>query len=70
MTDSWAWAELIKTFVADEAEKKKTFYAHGVLPEFVRLESQRCAYCSGYGHAGKDCPTDFKIARMRGGVRE
>ena len=29
-----------------------------------------CPYCDGYGHSGNDCPTDAKIAHLRGGVRE
>ena len=29
-----------------------------------------CPYCNGWGHSGNDCPTDAKIAHLRGGVRE
>ncbi len=38
--------------------------------EFTRLEKQRCPYCDGFGHSGNDCPTDHKIAQLRGGVLE
>ena len=38
--------------------------------EFERLNKQRCAYCSGWGHSGNDCPTDSKIDQLRGGVKE
>ena len=38
--------------------------------EFARLVKQRCAYCDGYGHSGNDCPTDSKIAQLRGGILE
>ncbi len=38
--------------------------------EFLRLKKQKCGYCDGFGHAGKDCPTDHKIANLRGGVAE
>ena len=29
-----------------------------------------CPYCDGHGHSGNDCPTDAKIAHLRGGVQE
>ena len=38
--------------------------------EFARLIKQKCPYCDGYGHSGNDCPTDAKIAHLRGGVLE
>ena len=38
--------------------------------EFKRLAKQICPYCDGYGHSGNDCPTDSKIAVLRGGVLE
>ena len=38
--------------------------------EFERLKKQKCAYCNGFGHSGNDCPTDRKVAQMRGGVEE
>ena len=38
--------------------------------EFLRLYKQICAYCDGYGHSGNDCPTDRKIAILRGGILE
>ena len=38
--------------------------------EFDRLNKQKCAYCDGFGHSGNDCPTDFKVSQLRGGVQE
>ena len=38
--------------------------------EFKRLAKQKCPFCSGYGHSGDLCPTDWKIAKLRGGIRE
>ena len=38
--------------------------------EIRRLNKQRCPYCSGWGHAGKHCATDAKLAQLRIGVRE
>ncbi len=38
--------------------------------EFARFQLQKCPYCDGFGHAGNDCPTDHKIAQLRGGVSE
>ena len=38
--------------------------------EFARLYKQKCGYCDGFGHSGNDCPTDHKIAQLRGGVLE
>ena len=38
--------------------------------ELTRIGKQKCAYCDGFGHAGNDCPTDFKLAQLRIGVRE
>ena len=38
--------------------------------EISRLNKQKCPYCSGFGHAGKHCPTDAKLAQLRKGVRE
>ena len=53
-----------------ENEKGAPGPGFALLPEFERLAKQRCAYCSGWGHSGNDCPTDAKITHMRGGVRE
>ena len=39
-----------------------------MIPEFERLAKQRCAYCSGWGHSGNDCPTDAKLTHLKGGV--
>ena len=44
--------------------------AYDIWPEIERLSKQVCPYCSGFGHAGKDCPTDGKISSLRGGTRE
>ena len=38
--------------------------------EIDRLNKQRCPSCSGFGHAFKDCPTDYKLLQLRHGVRE
>ena len=60
--------------IAQESEKELKNSHTGpctiILTELNRLKKQRCPYCSGFGHAGKDCPTDNKISRLRGGIRE
>ena len=33
--------------------------------ELHLLLSQKCAYCSGFGHSGNDCPTDHKLSLLR-----
>ena len=38
--------------------------------EIDRLAKQKCPYCSGFGHSGNDCPTDYKLGQLRLGVRE
>ena len=38
--------------------------------ELARIGKQKCAYCDGFGHAGNDCPTDFKLNQLKMGVRE
>ena len=65
---SWRMYEQISTLAANEKTRKTDGPASAMLPEFKRLNKQRCAYCSGFGHSGKDCPTDAKISRLRGGV--
>ena len=40
------------------------------MPEIERLAAQKCGYCSGWGHAGRDCATDFKLKQLQRGVRE
>ena len=57
----------IKTNAGDQRIKA----AANVLSfEIERLAKQRCPYCDGFGHSGNDCPTDHKIAQLRGGVNE
>ena len=41
--------------------------AQAMKKEFELLYRQRCAYCSGYGHSGNQCPTDAKLLLMRRG---
>ena len=66
------WKFLI--FIENESKKETTVGlanpAKALLPEFQRLAKQKCAYCSGWGHSGNDCPTDAKVSHLRGGVRE
>ena len=61
---------LIKAQADKDKREGKATFAIAMLPEFERLNKQTCPYCSGWGHAAKDCPTDAKIKHMRGGVRE
>ena len=67
---TWNLFTLLEAKKKEEEEAKKPGPAHGVYREFERLNHQVCPYCSGYGHAGKDCPTDSKLTHLRGGVRE
>ena len=60
----------IKEGAAKETDDMMLGIYTALLPEFDRLRKQTCPYCSGYGHAGKDCPTDAKIKHLRGGIRE
>ena len=42
--------------------------ALSLLEEFTKLGKQHCPFCSGWGHAGDDCPTDAKLAPLRLGT--
>ena len=50
-------------------KKKQCLHWSALFCEVALLQKQRCIYCSGYGHSGKDCPTDAKLRNLRGGVR-
>ena len=60
----------IKDIVENGMDDNEKLAAKTLLPEFDKLLKQVCPYCDGFGHAGKDCPTDFKISQLRGGVHE
>ncbi len=67
---SWAfYTKLLAVAGTSEDEKKRTT-AKVLSYEFERLNKQKCAYCSGFGHSGDDCPTDAKISLLRGGILE
>ena len=65
---SWKFYTLLEKEKRAEDLKQKGGPATALLPEFERLMKQKCPYCDGFGHSGNDCPTDAKIAHMRGGV--
>ena len=67
-----AWKLLTKISAAKTAGDNQALKnaATTLEVEFLRLGKQICAYCDGYGHSGNDCPTDRKIAILRGGVLE
>ena len=67
---TWTMQTKLKAIIAGQ-DKEETKLAATVLNyEFERLTKQKCAYCDGYGHSANDCPTDVKVAQMRGGVDE
>ena len=54
----------------EEEERGQTKYVWGALwSEVSTLAKQRCAYCSGYGHSGNNCPTDAKLSILRSSYR-
>ena len=59
---------MINNKAAEELSKKKCGHWCALFTETNLLNQQRCIYCSGYGHSGKDCPTDAKLRNLRGGV--
>ena len=68
--EAWTWYKLLIKVAGDEDAMNSPAPATSLKTEFERLAKQLCPYCSGYGHAGKDCPTDAKLSHLRGGVRE
>ena len=60
----WHFKDELKKFSDGEEGEKKTV-AKGLMVEVSLLEKQRCAFCSGWGHAGNNCPTDFKLKQLR-----
>ena len=66
----WHFYMLVAEDTKKTEEKEPNKFACDIWPEVERLSKQRCPYCSGFGHSGKDCPTDAKLSSLRGGVRE
>ena len=65
----WAFYILVEKETKKVGETEPNPLACDIWPEVERLSKQVCPYCSGFGHSGKDCPTDAKISSLRGGVR-
>ena len=68
-THKWRIREYVKLISADR-DKAKREAAETILLDLNKLKKQRCPYCQGYGHSGKDCPTDRKLAPLRNGTAE
>ena len=67
---TWTFQKKLGEKVSGAATSNLKKAAEVLQLEFNRLAKQKCPYCDGFGHAGNDCPTDKKIAQMRGGVLE
>ena len=65
----WYVHEYVNAFAYEEMQEKKCGHWCALWSEINLLNDQRCIYCSGFGHSGKDCPTDAKLSCLRGGVR-
>ena len=65
---TWYINEVIETQAAKEKNSGECSHWCAVWSEVTLLNNQRCIYCSGFGHSGKDCPTDAKLRNLRGGV--
>ena len=70
MVVTWNIKAFIEKDIENNRRERRTGYSLALLPEIERLNKQRCPYCSGWGHSGRDCPTDAKLRHLRGGVRE
>ena len=67
---SWTFKNKLKEIVDGNDWDHSSDVASNLMLEIERISKQRCAYCDGFGHAGNDCPTDYKLAQLRVGVRE
>ena len=67
---AWKLHLKVEDAIANEVTAKMKGVAKVLRLETARLIVQICPYCDGFGHSGNDCPTDHKIAHLRGGVRE
>ena len=66
--ENWqAYKELLED-AKKEVDARQIGMASQLKAEFERLAKQLCPYCSGFGHSGKECPTDAKISHLRGGI--
>ena len=70
MSRVWMMKKLLEDVKKGEGQTPEKTAAKSLWPEFERLAVNKCAYCSGWGHSAKDCPTDAKISHLRGGVKE
>ena len=66
-TEQWEFEVILKQKIA---EYPNWCVYKAIKTETDRLVKQRCPFCSGWGHSGKDCPTDYKLSQLCGGVRE
>ncbi len=70
MAKTWTMQEKLTEIINHGQSPREKGAALMLSVEFARLVKQKCGYCDGFGHSGKDCPTDHKIANLRGGVAE
>ena len=68
--NAWTLHTFATEKVAEVKNKNDPCPARTIMPELDLLLKQVCPYCSGFGHSGAACPTDKKLAQLRGGVRE
>ena len=67
---NWTFLQELNKFISEPNVQVMQTAGQILRLEVCRLAKQKCAYCDGYGHAGNDCPTDFKLTQLRAGVRE
>ena len=65
---TWFIHDHLKEMVPIDEKAVKEPHLMAIYEEVERLNKQRCAYCSGFGHSPKDCPTDFKLSHLMGGI--
>ena len=63
-THKWGFRDVVNKLKTSE-DKKLAAAAELMVHELDDLKKQKCPFCSGYGHAAKDCPTWGRMACMR-----
>ena len=61
------YSQLEASAAADTSDKAQALW-RSIKDDLELLQQQVCPHCMGFGHAGKSCPTDFKLAHMRCGL--
>ena len=65
---TWFIHDYVSNMIPLDDAVERDVHVVAVFEELERLNKQRCGYCDGFGHSGKDCPTDAKLSHLTGGI--